>query len=90
MNQKLNTKHLTLTNRNTIRAASKMGVAKVGLNYKAEHVCFLLAFILNLNFGTFNTQPSQICKPLNQSKTAAKYVETATDYSYYRIDAFFL
>ena len=30
-----------------------MGLAKVGLLYLAEHLYFLLAFVLNLNFGTF-------------------------------------
>ncbi len=32
---------------------ANMGLAKVGLWYKAEHLYFLLAFVLNLNFSTF-------------------------------------
>lgn len=35
------------------KAAANMSLAKVGLKYKAEHLFFLLAFVLNLNFSTF-------------------------------------
>ncbi len=35
-----------------------MGLAKVALLYKTEHLNFLLAFVLNLNFGAFYSTPN--------------------------------